>query len=95
MSKTIPQCRDALLEIANKELMHEPDIADAIREIVMDMYRRPPVRRAPPKQKSLDPQLKAEIVEYVDQHPDETYADIAHLFGVNSGRVSEAVAGFR
>lgn len=86
---TIPQCRDALREIAKKYGI------DEILPIVEQMYRRPPVRKARAKMRSLTPELREEIRAHAEANLEANYTEIGHKFYVNGGRVSEALAGFR
>ena len=87
--KTIPQCRDALIEIASKYGISE------IMPIVEQMHRRPPVRKARAKMRSLTPELIDQIRAHAAANPDANYTEIGATFYVNTGRVSEALAGFR
>jgi hypothetical protein len=86
---TIPQCRDALTEIARQYGISE------ILPIVEQMHRRPPVRKARAKMRSLTPELIDQIKAHAAAHPDANYTEIGARFYVNTGRVSEALAGFR
>lgn len=60
------------------------------------MHRRPPARPpAPARKASVDAELAEEIRRYVAAHPRVHLQDVAVRFGVNSGRVSEALHGDR
>lgn len=78
---TIPEVRKRLTEIT-AELSY----------LTEELKRRPTVRRAAPQ--SARPQT-AEILFYVAHHPDEPLQDVATRFGVNIGRISEALRGKR
>jgi hypothetical protein len=43
----------------------------------------------------LDRKLKASIRAFVKENPEMAFQDVANIFGVNPGRVSEAVHGKR
>ena len=60
------------------------------------MHRRPPARQpAPARKRQVDAELAEEIRRYVAAHPRQHLQDVAVRFGVNSGRVSEALHGER
>lgn len=81
----IPAVRDRLRELADEHGIEElNDLAD-------QMYRKSAKRRAPIRSPKLTPQMAADIREYADANPDAHHQDIAEKFGVNHGRVSEAV----
>lgn len=83
--RTIPEIRTRLREIAEESDMPElNDLAD-------ETYRKPPVRRAAHKSKKLTPALAAEIRMFARENPKMHQQDIATKFGVNHGRVSEAM----
>lgn len=93
----IPEIRKELLDIAGilEAAIGPCDLAARVRGLEKELYRRPPVRKSKPQQRSLTPALRAEIKQYAEAFPDETYMTIGRVFNVNSGRVSEAVAGHR
>ncbi len=83
--RSIPEIRERLLEIADEENLPE------LREIVDEMYRRSPNRRAPVQSEKITPALAAEIRTYYSANSLFSFQRIADHFGVNPGRVSEAV----
>lgn len=86
---TIPEIRARLHELADLHGIPKLHVlADATK-------RRPPVRKAPAKRRSLTPALEMLIRAFASAHPTAGYPDIADHFGVNQGRVSEALAGKR
>ena len=93
---TIPEVRDWLLSIANscavKGLVDE---ARGIRTAVEELKRRPAVRVSRTKADHSTRKLRAEIRAYAAAHPDMLNREIGQVFNVDSGRVSEALAGFR
>lgn len=60
-----------------------------------ELVRRPPVSRAPTKSRPVTASIANQIVTYRAAHPNDTQQEIANYFGVNPGRVSEVLAGFR
>jgi hypothetical protein len=74
--------------------MHE--IADEygieeLHQLADETYRRPPKKRAPIRSPKLTPEMAQEIREYAAEHPDAHHQDIAEKYGVNHGRVSQAL----
>jgi len=83
--RTIPEIRDRLREIAV-----DFDIPE-IHELVDEMYRKSPIRRAVNRSEKLTPALAAEIRVYARANPDMHQREIANIFNMNPGRVSEAM----
>jgi hypothetical protein len=94
---TIPECRDALLAIANSLAIKGncTDETRGIRMIVKELLRRPAVKVARTKARRVTPEMQTRIRLYAAAHPDMPNRDIGRVFGVDGGRVSEALAGFR
>lgn len=93
---TIPECRNALLAIANSlAIKGLTDEVRGIRLIVDELWRRPAVRQSRVKADHASRKLRAEIRAYAKEHPDMLNREIGLVFNVDSGRVSEALAGFR
>lgn len=88
---TIPECR-SMLQVIAREV--DKTTARRIRFVVGHMKRRKPVRITPPVSPPLTPALARRIrrVAYTTSFNQQK---IAALFGVSSGRVSEALAGKR
>lgn len=83
----IPAIRDRMREIAEEYGIEElNDLAD-------QMYRKPPKKRAPVRSPKLTPELAEKIRQYSKENPMAHQQDIAEVFGVNHGRVSEALDG--
>jgi hypothetical protein len=82
------------LEDPNGE-MELAEIAKELRVLVVELFRRKAVRKAPIKARAIDPQLKAQLREVARLHPEMPYREIGRMFGVDGGRVSEALAGKR
>lgn len=89
----IPEARRRLLMIAD---MAEPETAKRIRSVVkMFMTREKAVRCAPVKSKGIQPSIALRIRQMAYNNPTMHVAEIAALFGVNPGRVSEVLHGRR
>lgn len=84
-SMSIPAARARLRELAD-----EHDI-DELRDIADQMYRKTVKKRAPKRSPKLTPAMAKKIRDYKAAHPDAHQQDIAEHFGVNHGRVSEAL----
>jgi hypothetical protein len=81
----IPAIRARMRELADEHGIDElNDLADAL-------YRKSAVKRAKIKSPPLTPEMAEEIREYAKAHPDLHQQEIANHFGVNHGRVSEAL----
>lgn len=94
---TIPECRSMLTIIARELWLRTLDDQAAalrIRRIIPHMYRRKPVRKTKPRSPPLTPALKARIRELA-RTTDDSQMAIGTRVGVNSGRVSETLAGKR
>lgn len=83
--RTIPELRARLREIAEEHNI--PEILD----IVYELYRKSPVRRAPVRSQPLTEALAAEIRLFAKQNQLMSQQDIGNHFDVNPGRVSEAL----
>lgn len=87
----IPDVRTLLLEVAAEIDGHRRALdllAEKIRFLEREMYRRPPVRKAPSRRKSPP---KADIIAFAAAHPKADYMEIGEAFETNTGRVSEAL----
>lgn len=87
MKLTIPQIRERLHELSVYHGIGElASLAEATR-------RKPPSRpRAPAQSKNPSPAVQQAIRDYATRYPNDTLAHIGYVFGVNQGRVSEALA---
>ena len=66
----------------------------AVSVAIAHMYRRKHRDcRAPASSATITPELRAEIRAYAEANPQVSLTRIAERFQVNSGRVSEALAG--
>lgn len=83
---SIPEVRERLREIADEHGIGE------LHELADELHRKPPAKkRAPIRSPKLTAKMADEIREYAAAHPKAHQQDIAQHFGVNHGRVSEAL----
>lgn len=82
----IPAVRERLRELADEHGIEE------LRELADQMYRKSASKRAAVRNPKLTPELAQEIREYAGLNPGAHQQDIAEHFGVNHGRVSEALS---
>lgn len=96
MSSDIPEAR--LYLMAARDVLKQMPGSEAFGALLMvdcalsHMHRRRPTRRAAVKSEPMSDQLREEIRLYARQRPDAHLQTIANEFGVNPGRVSEALA---
>jgi len=83
--RSIPEIRARLHELA-KELK-----LDELNDLADELVRNPPVKRGETKSQPLTPDLAQQIRDFYAAHPNLHEQDIANHFGVNPGRVSEAL----
>jgi 5-formyltetrahydrofolate cyclo-ligase len=96
--RTIPQCREAVLDVADGLMLGEitrQEAADLLRGIEADMWRRPAIRKARAKRANPTPEKMREIAAYWEAHPELNQDEIGRKFGVSGARVSESVRGKR
>ena len=88
-----------ILQIADRlpyaPLKERMAMADELRWIESELYRRPAVTKAPASSPPMTPVMEARIRGYHRMHPTTPMHEIASKFRVNSARVSEAIAGKR
>lgn len=82
---TIPEIRARLYELAD-----ELDV-DELAYLADQTYRKSAKKRAPVRSPKLTPEMAQEIRDYAAENPNAHQQDIAEKFGVNHGRVSEAL----
>lgn len=92
----LPEAREELRAVI-QELAAEgrEELLARLFPVLNAMYRR---RRAPerkPIAKPMTPELRAQIRAFANDYPELTQLQIGNHFGVNPGRVSEAVYGKR
>jgi hypothetical protein len=86
---SIPEARDELRKLAQKHNL------PVLAELADAMYRRTATRRASVRSPKVTAEMAEEIRQYAAANPDLHQQDIANHFGVNVGRVSEALHGDR
>jgi hypothetical protein len=84
---SIPEARDAIRRVA--DTLNNPAATAELYRIAYAMVRKPYLRRRAPTQSAKVP---ASVLRRAAlMHPSRTIADIAHEYGVNPGRVTEAL----
>lgn len=68
-------------------------LRDAIETALELMYRSPPNRQAPRSSKKMTITHRDAIKNYAERNPTASITHMATLFHVNSGRISEVIAG--
>ncbi len=92
---TIPQIRERLSYIAKKLDLSEPSIANEVRYLISQLFRRPAIQRIETRAPRSSHSLRQQIRAYAATHPNLSQQLMAVHFNVNPGRISEALAGFR
>lgn len=87
MSK--PEVRDRLRELAEEHGIEE------LNFLADQLYRQYKTGRTPTKSPECTPEMAEAIREYRKANPEAPQHEIASIFGVNHGRVSEALNGLR
>jgi hypothetical protein len=89
----IPRARKRLLSLADR--LHQADhgwAANEIESIVQqDMFRLSPIRRAPDQSHTPDARDREAMCRAADENADAPLREIGRQFGVDGGRVSEAL----
>ncbi len=81
----IPAVRDRLRELADEHGL------DELNDLADQMYRKSAKKRAPVRSPKLTPEMAKQIRDYAMINPTAHQQDIAEKFGVNHGRISEAL----
>lgn len=93
---TIPEIRIELSaiasDLASRGLRKH---AALILSLAEETKRRPPVRKASSTSAKMTSKLARDIRAYARRHPRMNYVAMARVFNVSTGRISEALAGFR
>jgi hypothetical protein len=90
----IPEVKDALAEVAADPRV-PADLAARIKSLADELRRRRPRTVAEPRSTPTTPLMMNAIRHYHAAHPDKPQTEIARIFNVNPGRVSEALRGKR
>ncbi len=90
----IPTARKLLSDLEKRaEDDGQNEYADAINEIIPLLWREQHKRKKSAVHSArATPELRAQIREYVEKNPNVPSQHVAIHFGVNLGRVSEALA---
>ena len=95
----VPRARGLVAEIA--EEMEElgarmEELAQLLAAALADLHRRPPARKpAPRRAPPVGADMAAYLRKFARDNPDMSQTEIAHRFGINPGRVAEALHGDR
>ena len=87
----IPKAREILTEALQFSM--DDRARQRIEAAMQEMYRDFIGRRAPTKSRTITPETVRLIKRYADRYPHDSYQQIANVFEVNQGRVSEILAG--
>ena len=92
----MPEIRKELFAIARKlhKLEHREE-SERILFLVSEMVRRSSIKKSKPTSRKIDDGLVAEIREFAKRNPAMSQVAIAAQFGVNQGRISEVLRGYR
>jgi hypothetical protein len=71
------------------------DVAADLRTCVVDLSRKPRATQAPRASRPMTRIIKQQVIDLHRLHPELTQHQIATALGVNPGRVSETIAGYR
>jgi len=90
----IPKARKMLADLARRaEADGQNEYAETIKEIIPLLWREQHKRKKSAVHSArATPELRAQIREYVEKNPNVPSQHVAIHFGVNLGRVSEALA---
>jgi len=93
----IPKARELLHDLADALQSSDPpdpyDAGRTLRTITNTLLtREKPTRKAPVKNREMTAKLAREIRAHAKGHPKASHQQIANVFNVNPGRVSEALA---
>lgn len=92
----IPEVAKRIREISEQISGSFPDEATELAQLADELRRRSPtLPRAPATSTPMTPELAEEIREFSEANPRTSHQDIAVIFNVNHGRVSEVISGKR
>lgn len=90
----LPEVAKRMREIGELIQENHPKESAELFELAAEIKRRSGPR-APAASTKITPELYEEIKEFAEANPDMSHQDIAVVFNVNHGRVSEAIKGKR
>jgi hypothetical protein len=92
----IPEVANRMREISEDIEGSFPAAARELRQLADELRRRSPtLPRAPATSTPMTPELADEIREFAEANPGTSHQDIAVVFNVNHGRISEVLSGKR
>jgi len=92
----IPEVASRMREISSQIQSSFPTEAIELIQLADELRRRSPtLPRAPATSTPMTPELAEEIREFAEANPGTSHQDIAVVFNVNHGRVSEVISGKR
>jgi hypothetical protein len=89
----VPEVRERLHALARRGDLPAP-VRDELTRLAGELYRRPG-RPVAPTSRPMTPEVRADIWRLRELYPAESQQWIAQRAGVNPGRVSEVLHGFR
>lgn len=89
MTRTIPQIRERLHEIAREHGLAE------LHLLAEETKRRQHARRAAPRARAVTEELAAQVRAFAAANPNMPNRDVGRHFGIDGGRVSEILHGKR
>ena len=90
----IPKARKIINDVLEGHELH-PMVVSDLHDALDLMTRKVGKRQAPAKSAPMTAEMAQKVRTYARIHPTKTQAEIARLFCVNPGRVSEALKGNR
>jgi len=84
-----------LMDKATDKAMAKRRRATFVREMVTQLYRRKPFRRAPATARRMSPAVAAHIRQLLRDNPTMSQQEVSEKAGVKAGRVSETLRGKR
>jgi len=92
----IPEVANRIREISAQIQTDYPAEAIELGQLADELRRRSPtLPRAPATSTPMTPELADEIREFAEANPGTSHQDIAVVFNVNHGRISEVLSGKR
>jgi hypothetical protein len=86
----IPEARSDLRDLVTKH----PELADEIAPILAKMVRRPYAKpRTRSQSRTMTPRLARKIRSHCAKYPGQSVQEVAEIFDVNPGRISDALHG--
>lgn len=92
----IPEVAGRIREISMQIEGHYPEQAIELTQLADELRRRSPTMpRAPETSTPMTTELADEIREFAEANPGTSHQDIAVVFNVKHGRISEVLSGKR